>query len=330
MKAILLRRTGAPSVLEYTEVPTPTPGAGEVLVRADTIGVSMPETLVRKGTYAWMPPLPAIPGIEMSGTIAACGSGVTDRTIGEPVFVSARDLPVRAGCYAEYIAVPSRAAHALPDGCDLEAAGCLSNYQVAYHLLHTASRGVEAGTVLVHAAAGGVGSAAVQLALIAGMRVVGVVGSEAKRQAVLALGAEHAFNHRTDDFVAAIREATQGRGADLVLDPIGGKGFARNFAMLAPLGMVISYGRLDGPPDPGFVQAVRDHHEGSPAVRFFTIHSFDDRPDIRAAANRVLLDHLAAGRIKPLIHARLPLAEAARAHTMLEGGEVIGKLVMKP
>ena len=205
MKAILLRRTGAPSVLEYTDVPTPTPGAGEVLVRADTIGVSMPETLVRKGTYAWMPPLPAIPGIEMSGTVAVCGSGVTDRAIGEPVFVSARDLPVRAGCYAEYIAVPWRAAHALPHGCDLEAAGCLSNYQVAYHLLHTASRGVEAGTVLVHAAAGGVGSAAVQLALIAGMRVVGVVGSEAKRQAVRALGAEHAFNHRTDDFVAGVR-----------------------------------------------------------------------------------------------------------------------------
>ena len=149
MKAILLRRTGAPSVLEYTDVPTPTPGAGEVLVRADTIGVSMPETLVRKGTYAWMPPLPAIPGIEMSGTVAVCGSGVTDRAIGEPVFVSARDLPVRAGCYAEYIAVPWRAAHALPHGCDLEAAGCLSNYQVAYHLLHTASRGVEAGIVLV-------------------------------------------------------------------------------------------------------------------------------------------------------------------------------------
>src|SRR6201998_2671700 len=102
MKPILLRRPGGPEALEDVEVPTPVPGEGKVLVKADTIGVSMPETLVRKGTYAWMPPLPAIPGIEMSGTIAACGSGVTDRAIGEPVFVSARDLPVRAGCYAEY------------------------------------------------------------------------------------------------------------------------------------------------------------------------------------------------------------------------------------
>src|SRR5437764_6939535 len=171
MKAILLRRPGGPSALEYVDVPTPRAGEGEVLVKADTIGVSMPEVLVRKGVYAWMPPLPAIPGIELAGTIVERGAGTTEPAIGQPVFISARDLPVRAGCYAEFIAVPAHAAHKLPAECDLEAAACLSNYQVAYHLLFTASRGVEAKTVLVHTAAGGVGSAAVQLARIAGMRV---------------------------------------------------------------------------------------------------------------------------------------------------------------
>ena len=100
MKAILLRRPGGPDALEYTDVPTPVPSDDEVLVKADTIGVSMPEVLVRRGTYAWMPPLPAIPGIELSGTIVACGRDVTDRAVGEAVFVSARDLPVRAGCDA--------------------------------------------------------------------------------------------------------------------------------------------------------------------------------------------------------------------------------------
>src|SRR5436190_1682952 len=254
MKAILITHTGDPSVLKYVELPTPRPGGGEVLVRADTIGVSMPEVLVRKGAYAWMPPLPAIPGIEMSGRIVECGSNVADRAVGDQVFVSARDLPVRAGCYAEYIAVPTRAAHPLPPGCDLEAAACLSNYQVAYHLLHTAARGVEAKTVLVHTAAGGVGSAAVQLAGIAGMRVIGIAGSA----------------------------------------------------------------------------AMREHNSVSPAVRFFTIHSFDDRPDIRTATTKALVGWLAEGRIRPLIHARLPLAEASRAHEMLEAGEVIGKLLLKP
>src|SRR5947208_17164979 len=250
MKAILLSRTGDPSVLEYTDLPTPRPGDGEVLVQADTIGVSMPEVLVRKGAYAWMPPLPAIPGIEMSGRIVECGSNVADRAVGDQVFVSARDLPVRAGCYAEYIAVPARAAYPLPPGCSLEAAACLSNYQVAYHVLHTAARGVEAKRVLVHTAAGGVGSAAVQLALIAGLEVIGVAGSEKKTRAILGLSAQHAIDYRSEDVVARVRELTGGRGADLILDPIGGKGFGRNFDMLAPLGMVVSYGRLDGPPAP--------------------------------------------------------------------------------
>jgi NADPH2:quinone reductase len=330
MKAILLRQPGGPEALELVDMPTPPPGEGEVLVKADTIGVSMPEVLVRRGTYNWMPPLPTIPGIEMSGTVAAHGANVSAPAIGQAVFVSARDLPVRAGCYAEYIAVPARAAHSLPEGCSLEAAACLSNYQVAWHLLHSAGRGVAVDTVLVHNAAGGVGSAAVQLAVLAGMSVIGVAGSDQKTSAVTELGAGQAINYRTEDVVARVMRGTGGRGVDLILDPIGGKGFGRNFAMLAPLGMVVSYGRLDGPPEADLPAAMRANSAASPALRLFTIHTFDDRPDIRAATMKVLLGHLAAGEIRPLIHARLPLAQAARAHQMLESGAVIGKLLLKP
>ena len=273
---------------------------------------------------------PGDPLIELSGTVVEQGRGVTEPAVGSPVFVSARDLPVRAGCYAEYIAVPAHAAHPLPPGCSLETAACLSNYQVAYHLLHSAACGATAECVLVYTAAGGVGSAAVQLALIAGMKVIGVAGSDAKIRAVIGLGATGAINYRTEDVVARVLEVTQRRGADLILDPIGGKGFGRNFAMLAPLGMVVSYGRLDGAPDPDLLSAMRANSAKSPAVRFFTIHSLDDRPEIRAATMKVLLDHLAAGRIRPLIHARLPLADAARAQELLESGQVIGKLLLKP
>jgi NADPH2:quinone reductase len=330
MKAILLREPGGPEALEYVELPTPAPAAEEILVKADTIGVSMPEVLVRRGTYSWMPPLPAIPGIEMSGTVVALGANVTAPAIGQPVFVSARDLPIRAGCYAEYIAVPARAAHPLPPGCSLEAAACLSNYQVAYHLLHTAARGVAAENVLVWNAAGGVGSAAVQLAVIAGKSVVGVAGSEAKTRAILDLGAGQAINYRSEDVAACVMRGTGGRGVDLILDSIGGKGFGRNFTMLAALGMVISYGRLDGPPEADLVAAMRANSAASPALRLFTIHSFDNRPDIRAATMKALLGHFAAGEIRPLIYDRLPLAQAARAHALLERGEVIGKLLLKP
>ena len=160
-----------------------------------------------------MPPLPAILGIELAGTIVEQGPGATEPAVGQAVFVSARDLAVRAGCYAEYIAVPAHAAHPLPPGCSLEAAACLSNYQVAYHLLHTAARGVAAESVLIHNAAGGVGSAAVNLALIAGMKVIGVAGSEGKRCAVQALGAQHAIDYRSEDVVARVAEITGGRGA---------------------------------------------------------------------------------------------------------------------
>ncbi len=330
MKAIVLRQPGGPEALEYLEIPTPVPGDGEILIKADTIGVSMPEVLVRRGTYNWMPPLPTIPGIEMSGTVAAHGPNVAAPAIGQPVVISARDLPVRAGCYAEFIAVPARVAYPLPDGASLEAAACLSNYQVAYHLLHTAARGVAAESVLVYNAAGGVGSAAVQLAVAAGKGVIGVAGSDAKTHAIVQLGAGLAINYRNEDVVARVMRSTGGRGVDLILDPIGGKNFGRNFTMLAPLGMVISYGRLDGAPEVDLIPAMRANSAASPALRLFTIHSFDNRPDIRAATMKKLLGHLTAGEIRPLIYDRLPLAKAARAHAMLESGQVIGKLLLKP
>jgi len=131
MKAIRIEKTGGPEVLQYVEVPTPSPGPGQALVKADTIGVNMPEVLVRRGQYRWTPPLPAIPGIEMSGKVAALGPDTHGVKTGERVYVSARELPHRGGCYAEYIAVDTSALAKVPDDVDLEAAATLASYQVA-------------------------------------------------------------------------------------------------------------------------------------------------------------------------------------------------------
>jgi NADPH2:quinone reductase len=332
MKAILLTRTGDPSVLDYVDVPTPQPKAGEVLVKADTIGVSRPELLVRAGAYKWMPPLPVIPGIEMSGTVAETGSGATGLTAGQKVYVSARELPQRAGCYAEYIAVPQRALRILPDHVDLEAAACLSNYQVAYHLLHTATRGVPGKTVLIDVAAGGLGSAAIQLAKLASMTVIGLVGSDKKVRALKAYGADHAINYKTEDVAARVAAITGGKGVDLVLNAAGGNSLTQQAAMLAPFGLLVSYGKLDAPIE-GELLAALDRGPGylaSPAIRFFTMHTFDDKPEYRTESMTYLIERLAAGEIKPLIHARLPLKDAQRAHEMLEAREVIGKVLLKP
>jgi NADPH:quinone reductase len=332
MKAILLSRTGDPSVLEYTEVPTPRPGPGEVLVQADTIGVSRPELLVRRGVYPWMPPLPAIPGIEMAGTVAEPGAGATRFAIGQKVYVTARELPVRAGCYAEFIAVPERALFALSAGTDLEAAACLSNYQVAWHLLHTATRGVPGQSALIGQASGGLGSAAVQLAKLAGMTAIALVGSPEKARALKAYGADHAIDYSSEDVAARVSDITGGVGVDLVLDAAGGTNFAKFLPMLGPFGLAVSYGKLVGPLERNIVEAL-DKGPGylnSAAVRIFTMHTLDDKPHMRAQSMNDLIAKLAAGSIRPLIHARLPLKDARRAHEMIEAREVIGKILLKP
>ena len=331
MKAIMLTRTGDPSVLDYVEVPTPRPRDGEVLVKADTIGVSRPELLVRSGTYPWMPTLPAIPGIEMTGTVVERGRDADGLAVGQRVFVSARELPERAGCYAEYIAVPARAPFPLADGVHLEHAACLSNYQVAWHVLHTAARPVPDGTAVIDSAAGGTGSALVQLAKLAGMRVIAIAGGRRKVEVLRAFGADHAIDHTHEDVPARVSEITAGRGADLVLDGVGGQGFAQKFPMLAPFGLIVSYGRLQGAPQSELLGTLATTYFGvSPAVRFFTMHTLDEMPALRAASMADLIDKLRGGAIRPLIHGRLHLSEARKAHELIEARQVIGKLLLKP
>jgi NADPH2:quinone reductase len=332
MKAILLSRTGDPSVLEYTEVPTPRPGPGEVLVRADTIGVSRPELLVRRGVYPWMPPLPAIPGIEMAGTVAELGTGAARFAVGQKVYVTARELPVRAGCYAEFIAVPERALFALAPSTDLEAAACLSNYQVAWHLIHTATRGAPGKSALIGQASGGLGSAAVQLAKLAGMTAIALVGSADKARALKAFGADHAIDYSVEDAAARVSDITGGIGVDLVLDAAGGANFAKYLTMLGPFGLAVSYGKLIGAIEANVVSGL-DKGPGylnSTAVRIFTMHTLDDKPQLRALSMNDLIAKLAAGAVKPLIHARLPLKDARRAHEMIEARDVVGKILLKP
>ena len=330
MKAIRLEKVGGPEMLEYVDVPTPVPGTGQVLVKAHAIGVCWPEVLVRRGTYAWMPPLPAIPGIEMSGVVAETGPGVSALAVGQAVYVSARELPHRAGCYAEYIAVGEGVPYVVPRGVDLDLAATLANYQVAYHLLHSATRGFRHESVLVQTAAGGVGSAAVQLARAAGKRVIAVAGSDDKCTFALGQGADVAINYRREDVKARVAEATGGSGVDLVLDAVAGPRFPELFDHLATLGLIVLYGALDGPPPADLMAAMRRRPGTSPALRQFSIHAFDHDRDARRQATGALLDLLAKGAVTPAVHARLPLREAGRAQALLEGGTVLGKLLLKP
>ena len=330
MKAIQITETGSPDVLKYVDLPTPRPAPNQVLIKAHAIGVCMPETMVRKGTYGWMPPLPLIPGIEMSGTIVETGSEVRSLRVGQPVFVSAREFEFRGGCYAEYLTAAEHTVYPLPEGVDLDQAAGLSNYQVAWHLLNSALKGFQYDSVLVLAAAGGVGTGLVQLAKAAGKRVIGVVSSDERAAFARSQGADATVDRKRGDIVDQVKALTGGRGVDLVLDMAGGPRMISLFDCLDKFGMLMLYGRLEGPPVGNIHAAIEKKPARSLAFRQFTIHTFDDWPEMRARATNELIRMLHEGAFKVPIYERIPLAEAPRAHRVFESGEVMGKLIMKP
>jgi NADPH2:quinone reductase len=330
MKIVQFAEPGPPDVLRVVEVPVPKPAAGQILVKAHWIGVGIPDILIRSGAYAWMPKLPCTPGTEMSGTIEAVGTGVTQFKAGQKVIVSAREREERGGCYAEYIAVEETAAYALPDGIDMEGAACLANYQVAWHVLWSAARAHKGETVLLYAAAGGVGNAVVDLAKGAGLSVIGVVSNDKKATFARDLGCAHIIDRSREDVGKRVAEITGGRGVDVIVDPVGGPTFLKHFDMLAPLGIIVHYGHLGGKADVDLSGAMRKKFGDSPAVRAFSMHSFDHWPEKRRECTLDLIDQLAKGRIRPKVDDRLPLAQAAEAHRRLEAGDVLGKLLLKP
>ncbi len=315
MKLIRFDKPGPPGVMQCLDVPVPEPQAGEVLIRA--------------GTYGWMPALPATPGTEMSGTIDKRGAGVTARQVGQRVYTTARERPQRGGHYAQYVAAPVEATFVLPDGVDLDAAAALANYQVAYHILNDAVRPRPRESILIHAAAGGMGNALIDLAKVADLVVIGVVSSADKARIARELGADHVIDRKAEDTGERVGEITGGRGVDIIIDPVGGPSIPGNIALLAPCGTLVLYGGLGGKAQLDLVPTLRAS-KNSPAIRQFSIHTWDHLVAERHAGMRALIDMLAAGRLHPRIHARLPLAEAARAHELLESGAVIGKLLLKP
>jgi NADPH2:quinone reductase len=329
MKLIQFREAGPPSVLQCFDVPIPAPKSGEVLIRAHAIGVGIPDTAIRAGTYGHMPPLPATPGTELSGFVEKVGAGVMSRQVGQRVYATARERPHRGGHYADYVIAPAEATFVLPDSVDLDAAAALANYQVAYHMLNDAVRPRLGQSVLIYGAAGGMGNALIDLAKLAGLVVIGVVSSAEKARFARALGADNVIDRKAEQIGARVAAITAGRGVDIIIDPVAGPGIPDNIALLAPCGMLVVYGGLGGRAQHDLLPTLR-LSKNSPAVRQFTIHTWDDLVEERRAGMRALIDMLAAGKLRPQIHGELPLAEAARAHELLESGAVMGKLLLRP
>lgn len=331
MKAVVLQRTGGPEVLEWhPDWPTPEPGPGEVRVQARAIGVGRPDVLVRSGRYKWMPPLPAIPGSELAGTVDALGDGVQGLAVGDPVLVSARELSVRGGGYAEYQCAPAEAVFRLPPALPFVDAVSLPNVQLALALLAAGGGAGDARAVLVTGAAGGVAAALTQVARAAGLKVVGTARTAARREQALAQGCDAVLDPAAPDLADRVRALTGGRGVDRAFDAIGGRTIIDALHALAPLGTLVSYNVVAGPPSQDVFQVLRDLLGRSLALRVFSMHTLDaDRPRRRALMDEAIA-LMAAGRVRAPQATVMPLAEVQQAHRLIDAGEAAGKLVLVP
>ncbi len=326
MRAIRIAETGGPEVLKPVEIAMPEPGAGEVLVRAHAIGVGKPDVLFRTGVYRWMPPLPAIPGAEMTGRIEAVGAGAEGFAVGQKVLV----YHLTGGCYAEYIAAPMDSVTPLPDDIDLDDAASIPNYQVAWALLYEAARGIDVRCVYINGAGGGIGSAVIQICRDAGIEVIAGASSEAKCAFARGQGAAHAVDYGQGPVIDRVLELTDGRGVDLVLDHIVGPRFTDNLRMLAPMGLIVSFNALGGFPEQDLFREMRAELPRAPAVRCFTMHAYDHDPEGRRRILTNTLRLFTSGAVRPPVFERLPLAEARRGHELLDARAVLGKLLLKP
>jgi NADPH2:quinone reductase len=320
MKAILVRDFGAPEVMKLEEVPTPKPVAGQVLVKIRAGGVNPYDAYMRGGNYALKPALPYTPGGDGAGVVEAVGDGVKKLKVGDRVYLS---HPL-TGTYAEYALALESQAHRLPERISFsQGAGVFVPYGTAYHALYHHAKAHASEIVLVHGASGGVGIAAVQIARAMGLTVIGTAGTGKGLDLVKSEGAHFVFNHRTAGYQDAIREATGGHGADIILEMLANVNLGADLKMLAKLGRVIVIGsRGDATITP------RDLMARKASVIGFTLWGISEaeEADVHAAIGAGLED----GTLRPVIGKEMPLAEAPRAHQEVMEPGAFGKIVLVP
>lgn len=331
MKAIQVHVPGGPEQLLAVDLPQPVPGHGQVRVRACSIGVGRPDVLIRKGTYKWMPPLPAIPGAEMAGVVDALGEGVTHWQLGDRVLVSARELPQRGGCYAEAMVVPEDAPYTLPDTVSFDDAVSLPNLQLALALMQIAGPlPAQQPHVWITGASGGVAGMLCQVAKLQGCITIGSSRSHDKSQYALAQGFDHVICTDHQDLKDRLAQITQGRGVHLVFDHLGGQSLIDGLRNLAPFGTLISYNIVQGMPTEDTFGVMRQLLEKSLSVRCFSMHTFDADKHTRRGLMQAAIELLAKQRVTFSPPQVFKLEEVQKTHVLLDQGLVRGKQIMHP
>lgn len=323
-KAIRIHETGGPDVLQWENHEPGRPGPGEALVRHEAVGLNFIDVYHRSGLYP-LPSLPAILGMEGAGVVEEIGEGVSEITVGDRVAYAG----VPPGAYAEIRTYPAHRLVKLPDGIStLQAAAIMLKGMTARYLLHGCYRVKEGDTILIHAAAGGVGSLVCQWAKHLGAVVIGTVGSREKAELAQSNGCDHPILYKEEDFVGRVAEITGGRRVDVVYDSVGQATFMKSLDCLRPMGMMVSFGQSSGPLPPmdlGILAAKGSLFLTRPTLMTYTAK----REDLLAHA-RDLFEVVEKGIVKVDIRQTYPLAEAERAHRELESRRTTGSSVLIP
>jgi NADPH2:quinone reductase len=322
-KAVRIHAHGGPEALSYEDVPTPRPGAGEVLIRHEAVGVNFIDVYYRTGLYQ-APSMPFTPGTEGAGVVVSVGEGVTAFKPGDRVAYA-----MAIGSYTEERAIAERLLVKLPDSIDFDtAAAMMLKGMTVQYLLRQTFRVEPGNTILFHAAAGGVGLIACQWAKHLGCTVIGTVGSKEKAALAREYGCDHVILYRDEDFAARVREITGGAMCDVVYDGVGKATFPASLDCLRPLGYFVSFGSSSGPIEAFNIGMLAQ--KGSLFATRPTLGTYTAKRDKLVAMAQDLFAVVSQGDVKIPIHSRYPLSEAAAAHRALEGRQTTGATILKP
>lgn len=321
-RAIIMQQTGGPEVLEWTEYDPGQPGPEEVLIEQAAVGLNYIDVYHRTGLYP-LPALPGIPGMEGAGTVTAVGAEVTEFAVGDRVAYAG----VPPGAYAEVRLIPAHRLVRLPESISFQqAAAMMLQGMTARYLLFGCYPVTAGDSILIHAAAGGVGSIVCQWASHLGARVIGTVGSAAKAELARSNGCDYPILYNETDFTESVQEITDGRGVDVVYDSVGQATFFKSLDCLRPMGLMVSFGQSSGPIPPielGILAAKGSLFLTRPSLMTYTA----ERDALLAHAGD-LMDVVGKGVVRIRVDQTYPLAEAARAHRDLEARKTTGSTVL--
>jgi NADPH2:quinone reductase len=324
MTAMAIRAPGGPEALVAEERPLPQPGPGEILIRVRAAGVNRPDVAQRQGLYPPPPGASDLPGLEVAGEVAALGAGAHRLAVGDKVCGLAP-----GGGYAQYCKLPESSALPVPEGLSMLEAGAIpETYFTVWTNVFDRGRLREGETLLVHGGSSGIGTTAIMLAKAFGARVVTTAGSPEKCETCRKLGADAAINYKTEDFVAATKAATGGRGADVILDMVGGDYVARNYEAAAEQGRIVQIAFLKDSKvtlDLRRLMMKRLVHTGST----LRPRSVEEKAAIARSLEEKVWPLLRQGRCKPVIHAVFRLEDVPKAHALMESSAHIGKIVLE-